>query len=259
MTTTRVFDDAALSRHPKFSIACECMAEAIYKLGKSLPTYGIQIDEFAKSKKQFTVSPAIMKHLNTVFRKELYYPNRDLTKTLPKMDPTFMGVPIRVDPVAHHTIFGIDIITLDTRVQDRTLRISQSIPFYYNITEAMGFGGLTVIVKSRAQLPIGFMPNELTALSTLREMISETDYRKYIKYGFILCKTQSGKTYQIFRGDRRISIWDKGIKIEELCVRLADSSIPPTDKVIALKTMIEISEEEVRKLSNVYPMIKKAA
>jgi len=111
---------------------------------------------------------------------------------------------------------------------------------------------LTIIVKSRAR-PIQNIPdNERVAIETLREMITEAEFRKYIKDGFILVRGLSGRIYQIFRDQHHTKVWEKGKLVEEVCVRLKSSKVPPTDNVIAFRTAILCSESEFRKLGNVY-------
>ena len=111
---------------------------------------------------------------------------------------------------------------------------------------------LTIIVKSRADFYDTIPENEWKAIETLREMITELEFRKYLKYGFVLVKGQSGKVYQVYRSRSHTKIWFKGELIAEVCVRLKDMGIPPTDNVIAFKTMIEFSEEDFVKAGNYY-------
>lgn len=118
---------------------------------------------------------------------------------------------------------------------------------YYNT-----FNSLNIIVKSRAEFTCFFSPEEWTALYTLREMISEYDFRKFLKYGFILVTGKSGQVYQIFRIDPHVKVWEKGKLIKEVCVYLSDKNIPKTDKLIAFKIIIETDEESFLKMGNVY-------
>jgi len=113
---------------------------------------------------------------------------------------------------------------------------------------------LIVCVKSRTSLITNAAENEQIALETLRESISETEYRKYLKYGFVLVKGNSGDTFQIFRNKSHTKVWRNGKVIEEICVRIKDLSVPKTDNVLAFKTIIEADENEFRKLGNVYKM-----
>jgi hypothetical protein len=134
---------------------------------------------------------------------------------------------------------------------------AQIAPMSVSIPYSAFMGGLTVIVKSRARTEFFGSPKEQRAQETLREMISESDFRKYLKYGFILVPGQSGKIYQIF-AQGRTKVWDKGILLSEICIMFKDFGIPPTDRAIALKTLVESSEEEFYRMGNVYKM-KEAA
>lgn len=100
--------------------------------------------------------------------------------------------------------------------------------------------------------------NERTALETLREMITEKEFRKYLRYGFVLVPGESGAVYQIFRHQQHTKVWKDGKLVEEVCVRIRDGSVPSTDNVIAFATMIRTDEEEFKKMGNVYKMAKAA-
>jgi len=112
---------------------------------------------------------------------------------------------------------------------------------------------LTIITPSRTRLITSVPKNEQVAMETLREAITEMEYRKYIKDGFILVKGRSGRVYQIFRDKHHTKVWEKGKVVEEVCVRIKTSfNVPPTDNVIAFRTLVLYSEEEFKKLGNVY-------
>jgi hypothetical protein len=114
---------------------------------------------------------------------------------------------------------------------------------------------LGIIVKSRVPESNRVESSERTALETLREIISESEFRKYLRYGFILIKGQSGNVYQIFRNKSHTRVWRNGKVIEEVCVRIKyDQNVPPTDNVIAFRQIIQTSETEFKKLGNVYKM-----
>jgi hypothetical protein len=115
-------------------------------------------------------------------------------------------------------------------------------------------------IKSRANYHSlkGYTPEEQNALDTLREMISEADFRKYLKYGFVLIKGASGLVYQIHRNKAHTKVWDSGELVEEVCVRIKDPKVPLTDNVIAFMSMILASEEAFKALGNVYNMRKAA-
>lgn len=115
---------------------------------------------------------------------------------------------------------------------------------------------LVIHVKSRAVnlIPKDLPQNEQVAIETLREGITEAEFRKYMKCGFLLVPSKSGKIYQVFRNKSHTKVWKGGKLIEEICVRLKNVNVPPTDNVIAFRAMIQIDEEEFRKMGNLYKM-----
>lgn len=117
---------------------------------------------------------------------------------------------------------------------------------------------LLIKVKSRGTAHKHIPENEQIAMDTLREYITETEFRKYLRFGFICIDGQEGRTYQIFKNHSHTKVWKDGKVIEEVCVYLKNKKIPPTDTVIAFRTMIKTSEEDFRKLGNVYNMRRAA-
>jgi len=113
--------------------------------------------------------------------------------------------------------------------------------------------GLVIHIKTRAADISNVPENEQIAIDTLREMITEAEFRKYLRYGFVLVEGQSGDVFQVFRNDWHTKVWRGGRLIEEICVRISNNmNVPPTDNVIAFKTMIETNEDDFRKIGNVY-------
>lgn len=113
--------------------------------------------------------------------------------------------------------------------------------------------------KSRGCLIKPESKSEERALESLREMISEEEFRRYLKYGFITVESFRGKVYQIFQNNNHVKVWDNGRLIEEVCIYLKNRRIPLTDKVIAFKAIIETDEDEFRSMGNIYNLRKKAA
>lgn len=110
-------------------------------------------------------------------------------------------------------------------------------------------------IKSRGDFPLIGSPSEEKAQRTLRDMLSEPEFKKYLKYGFVSILASSGKVYQVFRNTHHIKVWHKGILEEELCVYIKNPKIPPTDKIIAFLIMIMSDEQDLRQISNRYKMI----
>jgi len=104
--------------------------------------------------------------------------------------------------------------------------------------------------KSRNKFGIQLTPEEIRARQTLREMITEAEWRKYLTNGFVMVKGQSGKFYQVFISHQeRIRVFEKGKHVYNLCIH-TDSNCPPTDHVINMKTIIEYDEDAIYSLAN---------
>lgn len=93
-------------------------------------------------------------------------------------------------------------------------------------------------------------PQEMQARLLLRDLLSERDWRRYCTNGFIMVRGSSGKWYQIFQNQRRTNVYENGKLTHSLCIH-TDRVCPPTDHLINLKTMVELDEPAIWKLSNV--------
>jgi hypothetical protein len=120
------------------------------------------------------------------------------------------------------------------------------------------FHGYDIHIQARGNPVIAKRKNEEIALQTFREMVTEKEYRKYLRYGFINIEAASSKIYQICRENSHVRVWKSGVLLEEICVRIPDQRIPATDRVIALMIMIETDEKAFRNIGNIYKMRKAA-
>jgi hypothetical protein len=130
------------------------------------------------------------------------------------------------------------------------------------IREQWEIGNLTIFVKSHCN-PVGWaIGPEQTALEALRESLTEEEYRRYIRTGFLCVRGSSGKVYQIPRGQDgygHVKVWERGKMVAEICSYLVDHKVPPTDRVIAFKAIIEADEQEMYQRGNVFNMAAQAA
>lgn len=99
-------------------------------------------------------------------------------------------------------------------------------------------------------------PSEMKARDTLRDLISERDWRNYVMNGFLMIQGPSGKRYQVFNDQRRIRVFEGRENTYELCIH-TDRQCPPTDHVLNLKLFIEFDEDSVWKASNATRMSAK--
>lgn len=110
-------------------------------------------------------------------------------------------------------------------------------------------------------------PKEIKARETLRDMISEKDWRRYLTNGFIMVKGQNdfipmdARTegarslkgpfwYQIF-GDKRVQVFYNNQNIGELCIH-SDQVCPASDHTINMKVLVELDEMAIWKDANFY-------
>lgn len=166
--------------------------------------------------------------------------------------PMFMGIPIEVVPDCEQdTCFLI----ADSQMDNVKIPFEYSLKLVREHTIKNNIRGVSIFVKkSRADEYSNVPKNEWCAIETLREMITEAEFRKYMKYGFITVRGKSGCTYQIFRNRSHTKVWVNGKVVEEICVRIEGKEVPPTDNVIAFKIMVETDEDAFKKLGNVYNM-----
>lgn len=90
---------------------------------------------------------------------------------------------------------------------------------------------------------------ERKAQESLREILLESEWRRYITNGFIMVRGPSGRFYQLFRDGRHTEVFYRGKKVYSLCIRTA-GECPPSDHVLGLKLRLEYDEESVWQGSN---------
>lgn len=93
-------------------------------------------------------------------------------------------------------------------------------------------------------------PQEQRARDSLRDIVTEAEWRRYVTNGFLMVKGPSNKFYQIFADRRHTQVFEKGKNIASLCIH-SDQSCPPSDHVINLKLLVEMDEALVWQGSNV--------
>ena len=96
-------------------------------------------------------------------------------------------------------------------------------------------------------------PSEARARDALQNIIGNERFRRYLKNGFVSIRGKSGRVYQVFPGHQMTKVWEADEHIEDLCVVLVDSSLPPSDSVIMRMLMILDSEDAFRRVANVFP------
>ncbi len=102
------------------------------------------------------------------------------------------------------------------------------------------------IIGSRRSLSIATDIREIRARATLRGMLGLSFFRKFLRDGFIAVISKSGLTYRFYPGLRSTEVYDRGVKVETMCVVL-DGNFPPTDELIMRYLLILNDEGEFSK------------
>ena len=106
-----------------------------------------------------------------------------------------------------------------------------------------------LIITTRKPLDRKIDEREQRARDTLRRLVGENQYRRFLAHGFITARGKSGKAYQIKPGHGVTSVYSPtGEPIENLCVVLR-GNFPPTDEAITRYLMILNDEDHFRSLA----------
>jgi hypothetical protein len=96
------------------------------------------------------------------------------------------------------------------------------------------------------------------ARELLREMVDESDFRRYVTRGFLTVRGKTGLVYQIAYGMpiRCLAPGPNGKyrEFESLCVIFKQPGLPPTDQVVMQKLMVQHDEFGLRSIANVSRM-----
>jgi hypothetical protein len=96
---------------------------------------------------------------------------------------------------------------------------------------------------------------ETRARETLKRVLGDDKFKRFLKHGFVSVRAKSGLVYQIFPAHGITNVYRDGEHIERLCVVLR-GSFPPTDSLIMRYLLILNDERDFRKHAiehKVYP------
>jgi len=112
-----------------------------------------------------------------------------------------------------------------------------------------------LVISSRKSMPHPSDIREQRARETLRRVLGDDKFRRFIRHGFVSVKAKSGLVYQIFPAHGITNVYREGEKVERLCVVLR-GDFPPTDSLIMRYLLILNDERDFRKHAiehKVYP------
>lgn len=87
-------------------------------------------------------------------------------------------------------------------------------------------------------------PAEQKARNTLRDLITEAEWRRYLTSGFIMVKGHSGYWYQVFANRQNLKVYKDNKLTHTLCIH-SDSNVCNTDHVINMKVLIDLDEAQI--------------
>jgi len=110
---------------------------------------------------------------------------------------------------------------------------------------------------------------EKKAMQSLRDVVTEKEYRKYLINGYIMIsgskyfmevpdKVRGLKmpfVYQVFKNQSHIKVYSQGKPVCELCIH-TEGCCPPTDHILNMKMMLEHDEKDLWDASNYYDIRK---
>jgi hypothetical protein len=104
------------------------------------------------------------------------------------------------------------------------------------------------VIGSRHPAAVGFDQREEMARRTLRRVVGDDQYRRFLKQGFISLKARSGDVYLIYPDHIRTRVFRNGREVEQLCVVLT-ADFPPTDSLITRYLMLLNDEREFLRIA----------
>jgi hypothetical protein len=107
------------------------------------------------------------------------------------------------------------------------------------------------ILLTRKPVGIAAEEREIRARETLRRMLGDDKYLRFLRNGFVSVQAKSGKVYQIYPGHGMTIVYDRGTPVEKLCVVLR-GDFTPTDSLITRYVMILHDELHFKSLANVF-------
>jgi hypothetical protein len=96
-------------------------------------------------------------------------------------------------------------------------------------------------------------PAEELARAALRDQITEAEWRRYVTNGFLMHQGNSKFWYQIFASNDKIKVYKDNKLTHQICLH-SDPSVPPTDHVLNLKTLVEMDESLIWREGNISPV-----
>lgn len=108
-----------------------------------------------------------------------------------------------------------------------------------------------IIVRRSRPLSIAADIREARARQTMRRVLGDEGYQRFLCRGFVSVRAKSGRVYQIFPGHEFTRVYENGRMIERLCVVFKGSQdFPATDSLIMRYLLVLNDEDRFWALAN---------
>ena len=114
-----------------------------------------------------------------------------------------------------------------------------------------------MILTERKSLLVPTNDREVRARGTLRRLLGEDKFFRFLKDGFITVRAKSGLSYQIFPAHGITAVYRDGLQVERLCVVLR-GDFPPTDSLIMRYLVILNDENRFRSYAIKHQVVQKS-
>jgi len=115
-----------------------------------------------------------------------------------------------------------------------------------------------LLLSTRSPIKTATEERELRARETLRRLLGDGKFQRFLRNGFVSVQGKSGKVYQIYPGHGMTVVYNRGTPIEKLCVVLR-GDFTPVDSLITRYVMILHDEQQFRALANVWQASPRSA
>lgn len=105
----------------------------------------------------------------------------------------------------------------------------------------------------RLRRPADWQAAEARAQALLRDTLSPAEQRALASVGYldIPSKLVAGRHYRLYRQPRTVEVYERGRRVQALCVQ-PTSYLPPSDRLLLQKLMLEADEARYLRLANVF-------
>ncbi len=152
------------------------------------------------------------------------------------------------EQVGHQYPFDRDNI-IDGRGVDQPIGVLKRLSPEHRLSQIIASRMAPAFIGRQRRTNLRFDEREKRARETLRRIIGEYKYRRYLRDGFVTVQGASGRVYCIYPGHEFTRVYFGNQFVEQLCV-VFQGQFPPTDSLIMRYLMLSNDELGFRAKAN---------